>query len=404
MAKQQGFEALAIQSMLYTQEKPAKLGEVFRQLTIGIPTENQLHENRVCLTPKSVEVLVSNGHKIIVQAGAGLASGYSDHEYSECGAQISTSEKEVFESNIVLKVAPPTDHELHYFQPNTTLLSAVQLSSLKPEYIQKLNAKRVNAVAFEFIEDKGGLKPIVRSMSEIAGVCIISIAGEYLSKSQKGQGIIFGGVTGVPPVKVVIIGAGTIGESVARIARSLGAEVQVYDHHHYKLRRMKKDLGDQVYTSIIDNHTLSKEIMDADVVVGALRSDEFSPIIVTDQMVSKMQPNSLIIDASISQGGCVETSRVTTHENPTFLKHDIVHYCVPNIASRTPRTATKAFSYIFTPMLLQIGRIGGIETMMRCKPWFRKGVYSYRGNLTNHSIGRKFALPVTDLEILMASF
>ena len=404
MAKQPGFEALAIQSMLYTQEKPAKIGDVFQELTIGVPTEKQLHENRVCLTPKSVEVLISNGHKVIVQSGAGVASGYSDHEYSECGAMISTSEKEIFESNIILKVAPPTSQELHYFKPNTTVLSALQLSSLKPEYLTQLNTKRINAVGFEFIEDKGGLKPIVRSMSEIAGVCIISIAGEYLSKSQNGQGIIFGGVTGVPPVKLVIIGAGTIGESVARIARSLGAEVQVYDHHHYKLRRMKKDLGDQIYTSIIDNHTLSKEIMDADVVVGALRSEEYSPIIVSDEMVAKMQPNSLIIDASINQGGCIETSRVTTHENPTFIKHDITHYCVPNIASRTPQTATKAFSYIFTPMLLQIGRIGGIENMMKCKPWFRKGVYAYRGNLTNHSIGRKFALPVTDLEILMASF
>ncbi len=404
MSKKHGFEALAMQSALYTQEKPAKIGDTFKALTIGLPTENELQEARITLTPKSVELLVNNGHQIIIQSGAGLSAGYSDHEYSEMGAQITNSVKEVFESNIVLKVEPPTPQELHYFKPNTTLLSTVQLSSLKPDYIHQLNKKRINAVAFEFIEDKGGLKPIVRSMSEIASLCIISIAGEYLSKSQEGQGIIFGGVTGVPPVKVVIIGAGTIGENVARIARSLGAEVQVYDHHHYKLRRLKKDLGEQIYTSIIDNHTLSREIMDADVVIGALRSDEFSPVIVSDEMVSKMKPNALIIDASISQGGCFETSRVTTHDNPTFLKHDVVHYCVPNIASRTPRTATKAFSYMFTPMLLQIGRMGGVAQMMQWKPWFRKGVYTYRGNLTNHSIGRKFALPVTDLEFLMTTF
>lgn len=404
MAKQQGFEALAKQSMLYTQEKPAKIGDVFRSLTIGIPCENELQENRVCLTPKSVDVLVNNGHQVIVQAGAGLSSGYTDHEYSEVGAQISPSAKDVFESNIVLKVEPPTEQELHYFKPNTTLLSTVQLSSLKPEYIKHLNRKRINAVAFEFIEDKGGLKPIVRSMSEIAGVCITSIAGEYLSKSQEGQGIIFGGVTGVPPAKVIIIGAGTIGENVARIARSLGAEVQVYDYHHYKLRRLKKDLDDQIYTSIIDNHTLSKEITDADVVVAALRSDEFSPLIVSDEMVASMKPNALIIDASISQGGCIETSRVTTHDNPTFLKHDVLHYCVPNIASRAPRTASKALSYIFTPMLLQVGRMGGIEQMIHCKEWFRKGIYTYRGNLTNESIGRKFALSVTDLSLLLTNY
>lgn len=405
MAKQQysGFEELAKQHVLYTQEKPAMIGETFRSLTIGIPKEQELQENRLCLTPKSVGLLVSNGHKIIVESGAGEPSGYSDHEFSEYGAQISTSPKEVYESNIVLKVEPPTDAELHYLKPKSTLMSAVQMASLKPENIQAYNKKRITTIGFEFLEDKGGLKPIVRSMSEIASVCIVSIAGEYLSKSQKGQGIIFGSVTGVPPVKLVIIGAGTIGENVARIGRSLGAEIQVYDHQHYKLRRMKKDLGDQIYTSMIDNHTLAKEIQDADVVVGALRSDEFSPVVVTDDMVSKMKPNALIIDASISQGGCFETSRITTHDNPTFLKHDVMHYCVPNIASRAPRTATKAFSYIFTPMLLQIGRMGGIEQMMKCKGWFRKGVYSYRGSLTNASIGRKFGLPAKDLDILLAT-
>ena len=396
-----GLEQLVAQTAIYAEEKAMKVGSTNKKLTIGIPKETKNHENRICLTPKSVGLLIANGHQIVIEKEAGKESGYEDLEFSEKGAEIVDHVKPVYESQVIIKVEPPTLQELEYFKPGTILLSTIQVPSMGIEYLQKLQQKRITAIAYEFMEDKGGLKPVVRAMSEIASVCITTIAGELLSHANGGQGIIYGGVTGVPPIKVIVIGAGTIGENVTRISKSMGAEVQVYDHHHYKLRRLKADLGQQLYTSIIDNHTLGKEIQEADVVVSALRAEEFSEMVLTEDMIISMKPNSVLIDVSISQGGCAETSRVTTHENPTFLKHDVIHYCVPNIASRTPRTATKAFSHIFTPMLLQMGRLGGFQEAIVSKPWLRNGIYCYKGNITKHSLGSKFGLATKDIELLI---
>jgi alanine dehydrogenase len=402
--KYHGFEELAKQSVLYPQEKHAFLDSSFHQLSIGIPKEIDHQENRVCLTPKSVGLLIENGHQVVLESGAGLSSGYSDNEFSENGAQIVEGPKKAFDNQVIIKIGPPAIHEIKYMKQNATLFSAVKPPSLTPQYIEAINKKKITAVGYEYIEDRAGGKPIVRSMSEIAGVCITSIAGEHLSSIQEnGQGIVFGGITGVPPMKIIVIGAGTIGENVVRISTAMGAEVQVYDHQHYKLRRLQSELGYHFYSSIIDNHTLAKEIQDADVVVVALRADSYSPIIVTEDMVISMKPKSLIIDASISQGGCVETSTLTSHDRPTFVKHQVTHYCVPNISSRVGRTATKAFSYLFTPMLLNMGRTGGVHNTMRSKPWFRKGVYTYKGNLTNHSIGNRLQIPSRDLDIIIAS-
>lgn len=396
-----GIEQLVAQTVIHVQEKALKVGSTNQKLTIGIPKEIKNLENRICLTPKSVGLLISNGHQVTVQSGAGIESGYEDIEFSERGAEIVDSPKSVYESRIIIKVEPPTLQELELFQPGAILLSTIQVPSMGVEYLQKLQQKRITAMAYEFMEDKGGLKPVVRAMSEIASVCITTIAGELLSHAKGGQGIIYGGVTGVPPIKVIVIGAGTIGENVARISKSMGADVQIYDHHHYKLRRLKADLGQQVYTSIIDNYTLGKEIQDADVVISALRAEEFSEMVLTEEMIISMKKDSVLIDVSISQGGCSETSRVTTHESPTFLKHDVIHYCVPNIASRTPRTATKAFSHIFTPMLLQMGRLGGFQAAITSKPWLRKGIYCYKGSITNHNLGSKFGLLTKDLDLLI---
>jgi alanine dehydrogenase len=397
-------KALAQEALIDIMEQPKKVSTAGKSLVIGVPSEIAHNEKRICLTPESVGVLVNNGIQVVVQSGAGEASHFSDRLYNEKGAKIEYSAEAVFKSDIVLKLNPPTLEEIEYMNPGSTLMSALQRSQLKVEFINHLNKKKITAVGFELIEDKGGLKPVVRSLSEIASNCIISIAGECLSNVNGGQGIMFGGVTGVPPLKIVILGAGTIGENVCRIARQMGAEVRVFDNQHYKLRRLKKDLADQVYTSMIDNYTLAHELKEADVVIGCLRSEEGqSMCVVSEDMVMNMKKGSVIIDASISQGGCFETSRITSHDNPTFVKHDVVHYCVPNIPSRVSRTASRALSYLFTPMLIQMNRIGGVEPMIQDKSWFMKGVYTYRGCLTNQNLARIYNLDYKDLNLFFAT-
>jgi alanine dehydrogenase len=274
---------------------------------------------------------------------------------------------------------------------------------LSSERINALLKKRVTSLAYEFIEDKVGGIPIVRAMSEIAGSTVMLIAAEYLSTTKNGRGIILGGITGVPPTKVVIIGAGTVAEYGARAALSLGAEIQVFDNHLYKLRRIKHTLGHQFYTSTIDTVTLSECLKNADVVIGALRVEKGRPRhVVSEEMVSQMKPDSLIIDLSIDQGGCVATSEITSHANPVFRKYDVIHYCVPNVASRVANTATTALSNIFTPTILRAAEEGGVQEMIFAHRWFMKGVYTYKGNLTNESVARKFDMKHKDIELLLA--
>jgi alanine dehydrogenase len=393
---------LAKGQALYPQESLMKIREKSHKLFIGIPKESLAFENRVCLTPEAVGLLVNNGHEIIVESHAGDNAKFSDREYSEAGAQISYSAKEVFSADIILKVEPPSMEEISYMKTGKTLISALQVAKLNPDYFHAINKIKTTALAFEYIEDKGQTMPVIRAMSEIAGSTVMLIAAEYLS-SANGKGVILGGITGVPPTRVVILGAGTVAEFAARTALGLGAEVKIFDNQVYKLRRLKHDLGMQIYTSIIDTLTLRNELKEADVVIGSLRSEEGSPCVVTEEMVAEMKPNSIIIDVSIDQGGCFETSRITDHQNPVFKKYDVIHYCVPNIASRVARTASTALSNIFTPMLLQIAKKGGVEDLIYSREWFMRGVYSYKGYITNPFIAKKFDLRHKDLLLLLAA-
>ena len=395
-------EILAKEHALYPQESLLMVKENNNRLLIGIPKEKEAMENRVALTPEAVALLVNNGHEIVVEAGAGESSKFSDQEYSEAGAKIEYSPQEVFSSDVVLKIEPPTLEELSYMKSGKTLISALQTGNLSTEFLHTVMRNKIIAIAYEFIEDKVGGMPVIRAMSEIAGSTVMLIAAEYLN-SENGKGIILGGITGVPPTKVVILGAGTVAEYAARTAIGLGAEVKIFDNQVYKLRRLRHDLGVQVYTSTIDTITLRKELREADVVIGSLRSEEGSPCVVTEEMVAEMKSNSVIIDVSIDQGGCFETSRMTDHKNPVFKKYDVIHYCVPNIPSRVARTATTALSNIFTPILLQIAKKGGVEDMIYTKEWFMKGVYAYKGNLTNHYIAKRFNMKYKDLQLLMAA-
>lgn len=401
--KKTGFSALAQTSMMPQEQLLAvkrKKGTFF----IGLPREISLQENRITLTPDAVALLVNNGHQVWVETKAGAGSKFSDQQYSEAGASIVYSPQEVYKADVILKIEPPTLEEIELMRPGQTLISAIQLGHLQPEYIQALLRKKITALAFEFIEDKVGGMPIIRAMSEIAGSTVMLIAAEYLSTAHNGRGVILGGITGVPPTRVVIIGAGTVAEYSARAALGMGAEVQIFDNHLYKLRRIRQVLGQQVYTSTIDTLTLSETLKTADVVIGALRAEQGrARVVITEEMVSKMKPDSLIIDLSIDQGGCVETSEITTLDKPVFRKYDVIHYCVPNVASRVAHTAATALSNIFTPTILRAAEEGGVEQMIFSHRWFMKGVYTYKGSLTKEHIARRFGMKFKNIELLIAA-
>ena len=398
-----GFETLA-KAAIYTKEAPAVVKTAQTRLLIGLPKEISLQENRIALTPEAVAILVRNGHEVIVETGAGTGANFSDTEYSEAGAQIAPSPKDVYEANLVLKVEPMLDEEFDHLKQGTTVISALNLPARERAYFEKLNEKQVTGIGYEYIEDQAGGMPVIRSMSEMAGSTVMLIAGEYLSSSANGRGIILGGITGVPPTKVVFLGAGTVTEYATRTALGMGADVKVFDKDLYKLQRFKYAIGTSVYTSILDSDTLSEAIERADVVIGALRGEDgHSPVIVTELMVSRMKPNSVIIDVAIDQGGNFETSRMTSHRHPTYRVHDVIHFCVPNIAARVSHTASIALSNIFLPFLLQTGTNGGIEAMIYANRWFMKGVYCHKGSLTNLYLARKLGMRFKDLELLLGA-
>ncbi|QNE39179.1 alanine dehydrogenase [Hymenobacter sp. NBH84] len=398
-----GFESLAASRAYFTQESMLAIETRRRKLFIGLPRESSLQENRICLTPEAVKHLVEGGHEVVIESGAGEPSKYSDHDYSEAGGTIAYSPKEVYEADIVLKVAPPTLEEVELLRNGQTLISALQFGSLSAEYITALLRKKINAISFELIKDPSGARPVVRAMSEIAGSTVMLVAAEYLARSNEGKGVILGGITGVPPSQVVILGAGTVAEYAARAATGLGAEVKVFDNHLYKLRRLKENLGAQLYTSTLDTFALSQQIRRADVVIGALNAEDGRvPFMVPESMIATMAPGSVVIDVSIDQGGCFETSEVTTHNKPVFRKYDVIHYCVPNIASRVPRTATNALSNIFTPIMQEISQNGGINEVLFSNEHFRSGVYIYRGSLTNATIAKRFNMRYKELGLLIA--
>ncbi|TDB65365.1 alanine dehydrogenase [Arundinibacter roseus] len=399
-----GFENLARQTALYPQESVVAVKKNMNSLLIGLPREISLQENRIALTPEAVTILVRNGHEVWLEKGAGEGANYPDHEYSEAGARIVYSAKEVYQADLILKIEPLVNEEFELIKTGSTVISALNLPSLEKHYFEQLNQRKITSIGYELIEDQVGGLPIVRAMSEIAGSTVLLVAAEYLSNSNGGRGIILGGITGVPPTKVVIIGAGTVAEYATRAALGVGADIKVFDKHIYRLQRLKYAIGQNLYTSIIDSDTLSEAIARADVVIGAMRAEDgLSPCIVTEEMVGQMKQNSVIIDVSIDQGGCFETSRMTTHKEPTYRHNDVIHYCVPNIASRVANTASAALSNIFLPFLLQTGTIGGIEEMIYANRWFMKGVYSHKGTLTNPNIARKYGMRYKDLTLLLAA-
>ena len=387
---------------LSTQEETLDTHQRSRKVSIGIPKEIAFPENRIALTPAAVKTLVKAGHHIIVEKDAGERSNFSDYEYSEAGAEIAYSQEQVFKANVILQVAPPTLEEIDLGQPGQILISPIHLPTMQEEYLYRLKNKRITALAMEYMKDTSGIFPFVRMMSEIAGIGAMQVAADLLSASSGGRGVLLGGISGVPPAKVLILGSGVVAEVAARVALGYGAEVRVFDNSIRKLMRLQSDLGTRLYTGTFNTPEMEQELYSADVVIGAIHAESGrTPCIVGEDMVKNMKSGSVIIDVSIDQGGCFATSRLTTHNNPTFKMYDVIHYCVPNIVSRYPRTGSTAFSNVLTPFFLKAGGTESIDALIRTNLGFRNGVYMYKGCLTNRYMSERYGLKFTDIELLL---
>ena len=386
---------------LIPQEEKLEIYKNKGELFIGIPKETSYQEKRICLSPDAVGAITAHGHRVMIESGAGNYANFSDKDYSDAGAEVTKDTQKVFSCPTILKVEPPSISELEMMNPQTILISALQIKTQSKSYFQKLASKRITALGFEFIKDDDGSYPIVRALSEITGTASVLIASEIMSNNGDGNGLLFGNISGVPPVEVVILGAGTVGHFAARSAIGLGANIKVFDSSITKLRKLQSALGRTFYTSTIQPKNLSKALKRCDVLIGAVRGNNRSPVLVTEEMVASMKRGAVAIDVSIDVGGCIETSEITSHEKPIFTKHNVIHYCVPNIPSRYARSSSLSLSNIFTPYLLHIGEEGGLENTLRFDRGLRNGLCFYHGVLTNKSIADWFDLTYRDINLLI---
>lgn len=386
---------------LMPREEKLEIARKQGKLQIGIPRETHFQEKRVCLTPDAVEVLVAHGHEIIVESKAGEGAHFTDNQYSEAGAKISYNPKDVFAQHIVLKTEPPAEEELQWLQPNAYLISAVQPSTRNQQYFNHLAAKKISALGFEYLQDTHGHLPLVRLISEIAGTASILIAAELLSTAHGGNGIMMGGIAGVRPAEVVILGGGTVGEYAARAAKGLGASVRIFDNSLTRLRRLQNDIGYRIATSTLDPKEIQKALRRCDIAIGAIRGESRTPTVVTENMVKSMKPGAVIIDVSIDGGGCFETSEITTHQHPTCIKHDVIHYGVTNITSRYARTASKALSNFFLPYFIEVAKEGGFDCLISKDAGLRNGCYIFKGRHSNRELAQWFDLDYKDINLLI---
>lgn len=390
---------------LKTLEKLSRTEDKGSSLIIGFPKEGNNDENRVCITPGGTSVLVANGHQVLIETGAGAAAHFPDQEYSEAGAQICASAQEVFKkAEIISKVAPPTQAERELMQPGQILISAIHLGNVSIDLFKELINRNVTAIGFEFIQSADGSFPIVRMMHEITGSMAVQIAARHLETNHNGPGLILGGISGVPPATVTILGSGIIAEYAARTALGYGAQVFVLDTDLGSLRRLENALDRRIITAVANQQYLTAAVKSADVVIGAaLTEGHRAPCWVTETMVTAMRAGSVIVDTVIDQGGCISTSKPTSHSNPVFTKHGVIHYCVPNMPSNVARTATFALNNVIVPYLLRIGDVGGLETALWQNTDLRNGTYIYRRTLTKKSLSTQFDIPYREVDMLLAS-
>lgn len=388
-------------SQLIPKEETLEIQKTKGDLFIGIPKEIYFQEKRICLTPDAVSAIVAQGHKILIENGAGEGASYSDKAYADAGAILTRDTKKIFSCPIILKVEPPTLDEIKMINPKSVLISALQLKTREKSYFETLAKKKVTALAFEFLQDENGAFPAVRSLSELAGTASVLIAAELMVNAKEGNGLMFGNISGVPPIEVVIIGAGTVGEFAARSALGLGASIKVFDNSITKLRCLQANIGHPIYTSTIQPKNLLKALKRCDVAIGAIRGQNRSPVIVSKTMVENMKKGAVVIDVSIDMGGCFETSEMTSHDNPIIIKNGVIHYGVPNIPARYPKTASISISNIFTSYLIDIAEAGGLENAIRFDNGLKNGLYFYRGILTNKSISDWFDMPYSDINLFI---
>jgi alanine dehydrogenase len=388
-------------AQLIPKEETLEIQKTKGDLFIGIPKEIYFQEKRICLTPDAVSAIVAQGHKILIEKGAGEGASFSDKAYADAGAILTQDTKKVFSCPIILKVEPPTLNEIEMINPKTVLISALQIKTRKKNYFEALSKKKITALAFEFLQDENGAFPAVRALSELAGTASVLIAAELMANAKEGNGLMFGNISGVPPVEVVIIGAGTVGEFAARSALGLGASIKVFDNSITKLRCLQTNIGRPLFTSTLQPKNLLKALKRCDVAIGALRGTNRSPIIVSKTMVENMKKGAVIIDVSIDMGGCFETSEMTSHDEPTTIKNGVIHYGVPNIPARYPKTASISISNIFTSYLIDIAESGGLENAIRFDNGLKNGLYFYRGILTNKSISDWFDMPYSDINLFI---
>ena len=383
-----------------SKEERLEIKNSFSSLEIGVLKETSFQENRVSLTPDSVSFLCQKGHKVLVESNAGLKSSFLDNDYIKAGAIISSKE-DVIKSDYILKIEPPTLSEIKLMKPNQIVFSAVQLNTRNFEFFDLLLKKNITSLAFEFIKDKMGEFPFVRSMSEIAGKTSILIAGEYLSNEHGGRGLMFGGVSGSISTNVLIIGAGNVAEYACQAALGLGASITVFDDSLYKLKRIQTNVSKSIMTSTLQQSQLLNSLINTDVLIIAKRLEDDSSNIISENMVKRMKNGSVIIDVSIDQGGCCETSTITNHESPIFTKHGVIHYCVPNIASRVSRSASISISNILCSIINEISFEGGLENSIIKYEYLRSGVYTFNSMLTNQIISNKFSYNFKDLNLIL---
>lgn len=395
-----------IQGAYIPQELLKEISKVNNRLLIGIPCERHEEERRLPLTPEAVDMLIERGHRVIVECGAGLGINYSDNHFAESGAEIAATPQEVYQADIILKILPPLAVEVALMKPRSTVFSMVQLNLYTQEAFELMMAKRITAIAWELMSDQFGRCPVLNAISEIEGTASITIAAEMLSNTQGGKGILLGGIPGVSPTEIVIVGAGNAGTVAARAALALGASVKVFDDDINKLRMIQQVVGQRLFTSNFHPNVLHNAFRSADVVIGAMRYiNTRYRYIIAEELIRTMKRGALVIDLRMSQGGCFETTCCLCPSDPTvFEQYGVLHYCKSNISNHVARTTSMALSNIFVPMLFSLGDMGNIQSMIKVDPGFKSGVYMYCGKPVNEYVSRHFNMRSSNIDIYLAAF
>ena len=395
-----------IQGAYIPQELLKEISKINNHLLIGIPCERIDGERRLALTPEAVDMLTDRGHRVLLETGAGLGINYSDNHYSEAGAEIVATPAEVYQADIILKVLPPLIGEVNQMRPRSTVFSTVQFNIFTQEVFELMMAKRMTAIAYELLSDDRDRCPVLSVISEIEGTAAITIASEMLSNTQGGKGILLGGIPGVSPTEVVIVGAGNAGTVAARAAMALGASVKVFDDDINKLRTIQQVLGQGLFTSTFHPNVLQNAFRSADVVIGAMRYiNTRRRYIIAEDMIRIMKRGALVIDLRVNQGGCFETTCCLCPSDPAvFEQYGVLHYCRQNISNYVARTTSMALSNIFVPMLFQLGDSGTVQGMVKTDPGFKSGVYMYCGKPVNNYVSNQFNLLSNNIDLYLSAF